>query len=265
METLPLDYKMTMFDVAIIGYGPVGATLANLLGQDGWHVAVLEATSEIFPIPRAVHIDDEVPRILQAAGVLDLVAPSFGGYPPDRQYINAQGKVFFETHLNTSKPFGFQGNMYFHQPTFEAGLRAGVARFHQVEVFLNTCANNLEQDGDEVTIQAQHAQTGSAMTVRARYVVGCDGARSFVRKALAVELRDLKFEQPWLVTDFYLKPGLTREDVDFPYAHQQICNPQQPISFIPNGTKNHYRFEFMLPTAVAKETAEEPAYVHKML
>ena len=254
-----------MFDVAIVGYGPVGATLANFLGQDGWRVAVLEATSEIFPIPRAVHIDDEAQRIFQAAGVLDLLTPSFGGYPPDRQYINAKGEIFFETHLNTSKPVGFQGNMYFHQPTLEAGLRDGVARFSHVEVFLNTCAIGLTQDGDSVTVQTQNAETGLTMTVQARYVVGCDGARSFVRKALGIPLRDLYFEQPWLVTDFYLKPGLTREDVGFPYAHQQICNPKQPISFIPSGTKNHYRFEFMLPSGVSKAAAEQTVYVHKML
>jgi len=232
----------TLFDVAIIGYGPVGATLANLLGQDGWRVAVIETNADIHPIPRAVHLDDEAQRIFQAADALDLVTPSLGGYPPDRQYINAAGKVFFETHLNNSKPFGYQSNMYFHQPTLEVGLREGVARFPKVELYLNHVATHLVQDEHGVTIQATHNQNGTATTVQAKYVVGCDGARSFVRKTLGISLHDLKFEQPWLVTDFYLKPGLTRENVGFPYAHQQICDPQQPISFIPNGVKDHYRF-----------------------
>lgn len=253
-----------MFDVIIIGYGPVGATLANFLGADGWRVAVIETNAEIYPIPRAVHIDDEAQRIFQAAGVLDLVEPSFGGYPPDRQYINASGEIFFETHLNKSKPFGYQSNMYFHQPTLEEGLREGVARFANVEVFLNTRSTNLNQNSESVTVRAlQNGEREVELT--ARYLVGCDGARSFVRKALNIDLRDLHFEQPWLVTDFYLKPGLTRDDVGFPYAHQQICDPQQPISFIPNGVKNHYRFEFMLPPNVTKAEAEEEAYVHKML
>ncbi|MEM7126928.1 MAG: bifunctional 3-(3-hydroxy-phenyl)propionate/3-hydroxycinnamic acid hydroxylase [Chloroflexota bacterium] len=254
-----------MFDIAIVGYGPVGATLANLLGQDGWKVAVLEATKEIFPIPRAVHIDDEAQRIFQAAGLFHLVEPSFGGYPPDRQYINARGKVFFETHLNRDKPYGYQSNMYFHQPTLEAGLREGAGRFERVQIFLNRSVTGLTHEEHSVTIQAQDPDSGSTITVEARYVVGCDGARSFVRKFLGIQLRDLNFEQPWLVTDFYLKPGLERGDLGLPYAHQQFCNPEQPISFIPNGSKGHYRLEFMLPKGVTKETAEQEAYVHKML
>ncbi len=258
------DVKST-FDIIIIGYGPVGATLANFLGQDGWHVAIVESAAEVFPIPRAVHLDDEAQRILQAAGVLDLVEHSFGGYPPDRQYINAKGNVFFETHLNTSKLFGFQGNMYFHQPTFEAGLRKGVDRFPNVEVLLNTRARALKQDDDGVEIHADHVDDGITKTIRAKFVIGCDGSRSFVRKSLEIGFHNLKFEQPWLVTDFYLKPGLTREDVGLPYAHQQFCDPAQPISFIPNGTQGHYRFEFMLPKGVTKAEAEQEAYVHKML
>ena len=257
--------KENLFDVAIIGYGPVGATLANLLGQDGWRVALIEASAEIFPIPRAVHIDDEAQRIFQAAGVIGLIEPSFGGYPPDRQYINARGKVFFETHLSPNKPVGYQSNLYFHQPTLEAGLRAGIERFPHVETYLSTSASSISQDEDSVTIHAQNGESGATTTIQARYAIGCDGARSMVRKSLGIQLTDLNFEQPWLVTDFYLKPGLTREDVGFPYAHQQFCDPKQPISFIPNGVNNHYRFEFMLPADMTKEEAEQDAYVHKTL
>ena len=254
-----------MFDIVIIGLGPVGATLANLLGQQGWHIAIVESATEIVPIPRAVHCDDEAQRIWQAAGVLDLITPAFGGYPPDRQYINASGRIYFETHLNLSQPFGYQSNMYFHQPTLEAGLRAGLSRFDDMTLLLGRSAIGLEQDEAGVTLQLQNEQTGTTESLHAHYVIGCDGARSFVRKSLGIELHDLKFEQPWLVTDFYLKPGLTREDVGFPYAHQQICNPTQPISFIPNGCKGHYRFEFMLPADVTKAQAEQETYVHKML
>ena len=259
------DIDETMFDIAITGLGPVGATLANFLGRDGWRVAVIESAFGVVPIPRAVHCDDEAQRIWQAAGLLDFVTPSFGGYPPDRQYINARGEVFFETHLNTAKPYGYQGNMYFHQPTLEAGLREGLARFENVELFLGRSAIGFEQEVDGVTLQLRNHQTETDDLLRAKYLVGCDGASSFVRKSLGIPLQDLKFEQPWLVTDFYLKPGLTREDVGFPYAHQQICDPAQPISFIPNGSKSHYRFEFMLPEDVTKDDAEKEAYVHKML
>ena len=56
-------------DVAIVGYGPVGATLAILLGQLGRSVVVLERWPERYPLPRAVHFDDEVGRIFQSCGI----------------------------------------------------------------------------------------------------------------------------------------------------------------------------------------------------
>ena len=48
------------FDVAIVGYGPTGATLANLLGQYGLQVLVIEREAQIYDLPRAVHFDDEI-------------------------------------------------------------------------------------------------------------------------------------------------------------------------------------------------------------
>ncbi|MEP6560812.1 MAG: FAD-dependent monooxygenase, partial [Nakamurella sp.] len=52
------------YDVAIVGYGPVGQTLATLLGRAGHTVAVIEKWPTFYPMPRAVHFDHEVARIL---------------------------------------------------------------------------------------------------------------------------------------------------------------------------------------------------------
>ena len=59
----------TLWDVAIVGYGPAGATLANLLGQYGLSVLVLEREAEIYPLPRAIHFDGEVMRVFETAGL----------------------------------------------------------------------------------------------------------------------------------------------------------------------------------------------------
>ena len=73
-----------MFDVAIIGCGPVGAFAANLLGQSGLSVLVIEQEAHPYPLPRAVHLDHEMMRLFQSAGVIDIVRrlkadPSFAG------------------------------------------------------------------------------------------------------------------------------------------------------------------------------------------
>ena len=53
-------------DVAIVGYGPVSKLLATSLGQKGWKVSVHEKYLKTYPLPRAVHLDDEIARILQS-------------------------------------------------------------------------------------------------------------------------------------------------------------------------------------------------------
>lgn len=59
------------YDISIVGCGPVGATLANLLGDFGYSVAIFEKEIDIYREPRAIHIDDEVIRIFQAVGILE--------------------------------------------------------------------------------------------------------------------------------------------------------------------------------------------------
>jgi len=91
--------KKTDFDVVIVGYGPVGATLANLLGQSGLRVAVFEREASVYHQPRASHLDAEVMRIYQSMGLaeaLDDITISAKGY----EFLNAEGKVL----LKLSKP-----------------------------------------------------------------------------------------------------------------------------------------------------------------
>src|SRR3954470_21106803 len=62
-------------DVAVVGFGPVGATLAGLLGRRGLRVIVLDRAADIYPLPRAAHIDGTGLRTLQELGCLDDVLP----------------------------------------------------------------------------------------------------------------------------------------------------------------------------------------------
>jgi len=60
---------MIGYDVAIVGFGPVGAILANLLGRDGLSVVAVDQMIDIFDKPRAINIDHEVMRALQSVGL----------------------------------------------------------------------------------------------------------------------------------------------------------------------------------------------------
>ncbi|MEM7348670.1 MAG: bifunctional 3-(3-hydroxy-phenyl)propionate/3-hydroxycinnamic acid hydroxylase [Chloroflexota bacterium] len=253
-----------LFDVAILGYGPVGAALANMLGQYGCKTVVLERETDIFPIPRAVHADAETLRIFQAIGLQETMKPALGTYYK-REYLNAKGEIFFETLVRQTTPYGHREDIYFHQPTMEAVLREGVTRFDQIDVRLGYEVSAIDQDEACVTLLARNLATDTEETIQAKYLIGCDGARSTVRKQMDMPLRDLGFDQPWLVVDVYLKEGVTAEAANIPNCHRQYCNPRQPITFVPTAVKGHYRWEFMLLEGQTKAEIEQPEKVRQLL
>src|SRR5687767_11294874 len=117
---------MTSYDVAIVGFGPVGALLANMLGRAGHRVLVLERDADIHPLPRAVHFDGEVMRIFQAADLAEAVVGLARSSSKGMRFINAVGETLMERRgVEGVGPQGWPNNWYFNQPTLDAALRAG--------------------------------------------------------------------------------------------------------------------------------------------
>jgi 3-(3-hydroxy-phenyl)propionate hydroxylase len=231
-----------MFDVAIIGYGPAGATLANLLGQYGLSTVVLEKDAEIYALPRAIHFDGEVMRVFETAGLRAAVESISRPGLTGMHFNNAQGEtLLIRGGTNARGPHGCATNHYFHQPELEAVLRQGVQRFACVQVRLQHEVESIEQDRQGATLQVNDLHSGTRSQVRARYVVGCDGARSLVRKAMGTRMIDLGLHQPWLVFDVRLK----EEVRTLPDHTVQHCDPSRPMTYC-NVTGNRRRWEIML-------------------
>jgi len=234
--------NQTVFDVAIIGYGPAGATLANLLGQYGLSVLVLEREAEIYPLPRAIHFDGETMRVFETAGLRPQVETISRPGLKGMYFNNAAGEtLLIRAGTQERGPHGCATNHYFHQPELEAVLRSGLQRFAQVQVRTRHEVTAIQDGADTATLQVTNLQTQESHTVQARYVVGCDGARSMVRKVLGTRMRDLGLHQPWLVFDVRLKtdvPGLPDHTV-------QHCDPARPMTYC-NVTGNRRRWEIML-------------------
>ena len=229
-------------DVAIIGYGPAGATLANLLGQLNLSVVVLEREAEIYPLPRAIHFDGEVMRVFETVGlrreVESISRPGLKGM----HFNNAAGEtLLIRAGTSLQGPHGCANNHYFHQPELEALLRDGLRRFTHVQVLTRHEVTAIEEGSEHTSLQVTALDTNQSRTLRARYVVGCDGARSLMRKVLGTTLLDLGLHQPWLVFDVRLKtdvPGLPDHTV-------QHCDPTRPMTYC-NVTGNRRRWEIML-------------------
>ncbi len=260
--------RRTDFDVAIVGYGPVGATLANALGRLGYRVGVFEKEPSVYHMPRASHLDAEVMRVYQSldlADELEKILIGAKGY----HYVNEEGKVL----LKFAKPegknavHGWNSHYRFYQPTFEKLLRAGVERFPNVEVFLNSNVTGLTQ-GDRyvtLTVENSHASHESASERTASFVVGCDGGRSTVRRHMGVAMYDIGLRQQWLVIDVKLNPRAERP-ASLPQIGIQYCEPSRPVTYVPEiGDHDRFRWEMMLMPGETKEEMEKPEKVWSLL
>jgi 3-(3-hydroxy-phenyl)propionate hydroxylase len=242
-----------IYDLAIVGYGPTGATLANLLGLQGLEVVVLEREPGLVPLPRAVHFDGEVMRIFETAGLASQLLPNIrpsGGM----RYVNTSGTVMIERRpAGEIGPHGWANNYLFHQPDFENVLRAGAERYPNVKVFKQQEVLSLSQSEEEVLLKTQN------QTLRARWVVGCDGARSIVRQAIGSGHHDLGLHQPWLVVDVLLE-----HDVDLPEQTVQYCDPARPVTYV-KVTGKRRRWEIMLMPSDDPDTIERPESMWRLL
>ena len=215
-----------MHDVAILGYGPVGALLANLLGQAGLSVVVYERDTAIYSLPRAVHFDGEVMRIFQSVGLAERIAAVARPSSQGMHFVNAEGwTLMVRRGIDGPGPQGWPNNWYFHQPELEQILREGIARFPDVQVHL----------GHEISDLCE---------LDARFIVGCDGARSLVRRAIGSRQHDLGLHQPWLVVDLLCNPDSPRVRA-LPDYTVQLCDPARPMTVVNVGGIRR-RWEIML-------------------
>ncbi|HZV10073.1 MAG TPA: FAD-dependent monooxygenase, partial [Novosphingobium sp.] len=164
-----------MFDVAIIGCGPVGALAANLLGRAGLKVVVLEKELSHYPLPRAVHLDHEMMRLFQSAGVIDAVLPDMVDTDGHLHIGSAHQVIRYMGTVGMARPFGWSNDWFFYQPELEAHLRAGFAGLANVTLHLGAEFTGLAQAGEVVTVD--YLQGGAAAQVQARWVIAADGSR----------------------------------------------------------------------------------------
>jgi 3-(3-hydroxy-phenyl)propionate hydroxylase len=250
-----------VFDVAIIGYGPAGATLANLLGPYGLSVLVLEREAEIYPLPRAIHFDGETMRVFETAGLRPQVERISRPGLKGMYFNNAAGEtLLIRAGTQERGPHGCATNHYFHQPELEAVLRSGLQRYPQVQVCTRHEVTAIEDGADAATLQVTDLQTQERHALQARYVVGCDGARSLVRKVLGTRMRDLGLHQPWLVFDVRLKTNVS----GLPDHTVQHCDPARPMTYC-NVTGNRRRWEIMLMPGDKPEQMVQPETLWKLV
>jgi 3-(3-hydroxy-phenyl)propionate hydroxylase len=252
-----LDGGAPQFEVAIVGLGPAGSMLANLLGRAGITVGVFERDEQIHALPRAVHFDGEIMRVFQSAGLareMEAVArPSSKGM----HFVDENGETLMVRRGVTGPgPHFWPNNWYFHQPKLDAVLRSGLTRFAQVEVHLGHEVREVRDEGQFVSLSVEDRRSNSLREVTARYVVGCDGAHSMVRSTIGTQMEDLGLHQPWLVVDVVAHADSKRAGL-LPDYTVQTCDPRRPMTRVHVGNDRH-RWEIMLMPGDSPDAIVEP-------
>jgi 3-(3-hydroxy-phenyl)propionate hydroxylase len=244
------------YDVAVVGFGPVGALSALQLAEAGLRVAVLERSQEPVVLPRAVGLDGESVRSFQRLG---RAAPVEAILQPRREgeavcFTDSKRNEYFAMPMPERGVNGYRDIAFFDQPELEAMLRDFVSEQPNVDVFLGRELAELQQDPEGVTLRDAAGQE-----LRADFVIGSDGASSFVRGAVGIDWLSLGYDQDWLVIDI-----LQGADAKLPLRTMQVCDPERLTTYVCVKDPNR-RWEFQLVEGETREEMLRPERIAELL
>jgi 3-(3-hydroxy-phenyl)propionate hydroxylase len=227
---------MSNYDVAVIGYGPTGATAANLLGQIGLNVLVVERDPDVYGRARAISTDEEVMRVWQSVGLAERLQQDM---LPDRplQFVDADGEPFIRMTI-TPRGCGHPPQQFLYQPAVDHVLREGVQRFGNVDVLLEHECLRVVPKGDGVELMLADLRTDTFKRLHASYVIAADGGSSPTRGQLGVGYAGRTYAERWVVIDTkVLSEWDTNDRLRF------HCNPARPTVDCPTPL-GHHRWEY---------------------
>ena len=191
-------------------------------------------------------------RIFQNIGATDALAEAIGDYRPS-EYRSAEGILLRRFEFPPEPyPLAWPPYLTFLQPDLERVLRKNATRFPALTLRAGLELIELK-DPDEPILTLRDKATGEITRRTPRFVVGCDGGNSFVRRSLDIRFEDLDFHEPWLVVDMIVED----EDAQLPQTNIQFCSPARPHTYVV-GPGRLRRWEFMiLPGENADEINRE--------
>jgi len=251
---------MKNFDVAIVGLGPTGGTLANLIALGGFSVLILEKEKSFYPLPRAVHFDDEIMRVFQTIGI----TKDFLKYTiinKGTKFVNSKGKIILDwPRPKKVTENGWYPSYRFNQPDLERQLRKKLKKYKKVEIKQSTEVKKINNVKGYVKIIFKNNINKKIQEVKAKYLVGCDGANSITRSQIRTKMENLGFTQKWAVVDLILK----KNKKNLPDRTIQYSNPKQPATYCRNVGKRR-RWEFAIKDNLSEKKVLTEKYIWNFL
>lgn len=241
-------------DVVVLGAGPVGLTIANYLGQAGVEVLQIERLDQLIDYPRAIGIDDESLRTIQGVGLVGQVLPHTTPWHAMR-FLTPKGRCFADIQPLTDE-FGWSRRNAFIQPLVDAVLFRGLSRFENVRTLFSRDVVEFQQDDESVRL-VMNSPEGGQETVRARYLVACDGGNSLIRRTLGISFDGKTAPNQWIVID------IANDPLGTPNVYL-CCDPVRPYvsAALPHSVR---RFEFMVMPGETEEELGKPENLRKLL
>ena len=251
---------MKKYDVAIVGFGPTGGTLANLLALQGFSILIIEKEKSFYPLPRAVHFDDEIMRVFQTIGITDKFL-KHTIINKGTKFVNSKNRVVLDWPRPRSiTENGWYPSYRFHQPDLERKLRRRLKDFKKVSIMQNTKVNSLKEEKNSVKICIENINNNKISEITAKYIIGCDGARSTIRKQIKAKFQNLGFTQKWAVVDLILK----KNKKELPDRTIQYSNSKRPATYCRNVGKRR-RWEFAINNNESEKKVLSNSYIWNFL
>jgi 3-(3-hydroxy-phenyl)propionate hydroxylase len=240
--------------IVIVGARPIGLMSASLLGRLGVDTLFIERNAAPYDVPRAITLDDEGARTLQAAG-LDQAYLLNARRGWGSRYYDDDGQAFAEVGPGLIE-YGFPRRTQIFQPEFEQVLLDGLDHFSHLQATYRHEFLSVEQDVNGITLTVAKLDA-STVTLRARYLLACDGARNPTRQRLGIEMLGDTYPEDWLILDMV-------NDPDQEPASKFFCRSNRPYVRIP-ARRGGRRCEFRAAAGETTGALLDPATIRDLL
>ena len=251
---------MKKYDVVIVGFGPTGGTLANLLALHGFSILVLEKEKSFYPLPRAVHFDDEVMRVFETIGITNTFL-KHTIINKGTKFVDKKNRVILDwPRPREITENGWYPSYRFNQPDLERELRKKLKSYKKVAIKQSSSVKKIKNNKNDVDITFEDINSKKIFEIKSKYLIGCDGANSITRSQMKTKMNNLGFTQKWAVIDLILN----KDKKNLPDRTIQYSNPSRPATYCRNVGKRR-RWEFAIKKTEKIEKILSDKYIWNFL